>query len=227
MRLTNFGLKCHNLKRFCLKKEEKNFYYFYSMTEYVYPEREYISPKDYVQFNEMMEGYNWDPCTIEDKREFQIVLRNLVSLIIRAPQFLPVYNYAYRMIERVDQEDLEVLDLSVQVEKGWFSACLNLIEKENLYDKLIPWKYKENRSLLRGLNEGAEVMWIVNELNGANKIFSLLMKINPEDQTGARFCAKATELGISHEEFESRFVLDENGDTKFDFEKLEEWYQEK
>ncbi|WP_417266373.1 hypothetical protein [Brumimicrobium sp.] len=92
------------------------------MEEYIYDETKYIKRQDLNDFIDQMSKYDFAPEEIESQSEFNIVFQYLISLILKAPDFLQSYEYAFRMIGQLEP-DKKLLELEKDLEAKWFDAC--------------------------------------------------------------------------------------------------------
>lgn len=196
------------------------------MTEYIYQGEDFISHKDYSYFNETMQKYDWDPVCTEKEGEFKLVLNYLINLIVRAPLFLPAYEIALNMVESKENEEEIDNTLLTLIEQKWFEACGHVVAKDNVFDKIVRYSIVENRPLLKGLNSGAEVMWVVGEFDKAHNLFAKLKELDPDDRMGTRYSVKATKERMEYEEFQEKFTVIHKGEEHVDLEGLKKWYGE-
>lgn len=202
------------------KTEKQN-----NMQEYIYEETKYIKRQDLKDFNDLLLHHEFAPEDILDEVEFNIVFQYLLNLTIKAPDFLPPYEYAFRMIGQMEQ-DKDILDLESDLEQRWFKACEKIAHREDIYSKHVPWGFLENRPLIRGLFNKANNLWKAGKLKQANELFSKILKTNENDNIGARYSVKATGEGMSFNEFEERFTQEDESGSYFKNEELWEWYGE-
>lgn len=193
------------------------------MQEFIYDETKYIKRQDLKDFNDLMLQHEFAPEDILDEVEFNIVFQYLVNLTIKAPDFLPPYEYAFRMIGQMEQ-DKDILDLESDLEKRWFNVCEKIAQKEDVFNKTVEWGFLENRPLIRGLFNKANRFWEAGQFNEAHELFSKIYKTNENDNIGARYSVKATAEGMSLKEFEMRFTTDDG--TGYRASELWEWYGE-
>lgn len=191
------------------------------MQEYFYEEANYIKRQELRDFNKLMLQYEFAPEDILDELEFSIVFQYLLKLTTKAPDFLPSYEYTFRMIGQMVQEK-ELLDLEADLEQRWFNACEKIALKEDIYSKQVLWAYHENRPLIRGLFHKANKLWEAGRIKEAHELFCKIYKTNERDNIGARYAVKATVEGMSYEEFEDRFTI-HNG-SSYKLPELRKWY---
>ena len=193
--------------------------------EFVYDEGLYIKNKDLEEYEDLMMSCDYMPEDIESEDDFNSTLEYLISLTLKSPDFLPPYEFALSML-RLLKENKEVIDLQADVETRLIKACERIAEKENIFDKTVEWAWLENRPLIRGLFHKANQLWEAGKIKEANELFSKIYKTNKDDNIGARYSVKATKEGISFEEFNERFTLENEHGTFFNTETLFEWYGE-
>jgi len=197
------------------------------MEEFIYEERNYIKSKDLKFYAELLSKYEYYPSGIEDEFQFKIVLEYFISLIERAKDFIPAYQYAHSMIDSL-KPNIDVLKEKNDIESKWFEASMRIAEKENIFNKEVAWGWHENRPLIRGIYMGAEKLWKNNEFEKAHELFSKLLKTNENDNIGARYSVKATAERISYDDFEKQFsILHQNGSSYYNSEELGKWFGNK
>jgi hypothetical protein len=194
------------------------------MEEFIYEERNYIKSKDLKFYTELLSKYEYYPSGIEDEFQCKIVLEYFISLIERAKDFIPAYQYAYEMLDSL-KPTKDVLKQINDLEKKWFEASMRIAEKENIFNKEVAWGWHENRPLVRGIYMGAEKLWKNNEFEKAHELFSKILKTNENDNIGARYSVKATAEKMTYEEFEKQFTIKhKDGSSYYNNDALSKWF---
>lgn len=195
-----------------------------NMREFIYEENKFIKRQDLKDFVELMMTCDFMPEELQSNHEFNLTMQYLSNLTIKAPDFLPPYEYIIRMIGELEpNSDLEWIQNDL--EQRWIEACERIAEKEDIFKKSVEWAYMENRPLIRGLYLGAEKLWKDGQFELANTYFKKILKTNPDDNIGARYVVKATDEGMSYDEFCERFTFEDNFGTFYNNE-LTKWYGE-
>lgn len=193
------------------------------MQEFIYEETKYIKSKNLKEYVDLMMECDFMPEEIEDEEEFGFVFHYLVNLTFQAPDFLPPYEYALRIIDLLEP-DKELMALQADLEKRWFGACDKIARKEKIFEKQVPWGWMENRPLIRGLYNKADQWWQQGDFENAHELFSRILKTNTNDNIGARYAVKATGERMSHKDFIERFT-DETG-RFYKNRELSDWLEE-
>lgn len=193
--------------------------------EYVYEEENYIKRKDLKDYSDLMMEFDFAPEEIEDDVEFNMTFQYLVNLTIKAPDFLSAYEDCLRMIACLEPEP-ELVALQKELESKLVASCLRIAEKENIFSKVVPWGWQENRPLIRGLFFEANRLWGEGKIADAHELFSKILRTNKADNIGARYSVKATGEGVTLEEFEERFTYSDANGTYYKNEELEKWFGE-
>jgi len=194
------------------------------MREFIYEENKFIKRQDLKDFGELMMSCDFMPEEIQRDDEFNLTMQYLSNLTIKAPDFLPSYEYVMRMVGALEpNDDLEWIQNDL--EQRWVEACERIAQKEDVFNKRVLWGWQENRPLIRGLYLGAERLWKNGQFELANKHFKKILKTNPDDNIGARYAVKATEEEMSYEEYSERFTFEDNFGTFYNNE-LWKWYGE-
>ena len=114
---------------------------------------------------------------------------------------------AYR--EKGNQEKWrEYADKSFEETKKKFPA----------WPKELRWGYLENREYLRAIEQKAAVSWETGNLAEAEKLYKLLLKLNPGDNQGIRYLLAGMFAGITGDKVDEMF---DEGNEKQDWSKIE------
>lgn len=196
------------------------------MEDFVYDETKYIHKKELEHFEDLMLEYDFTPEDIDNYEEFQSVLLYLLQLTDKFPDFLNPYEYILSMLSLLETSS-ELKELKEDAHTRWIKACERVALKENIYSQTVEWGFIENRPLIRGLFDKANLLWESGKIKQANQLFAKIYKTNPNDNIGARYPLKATSEGMSFEEFENRFTYTDEMGSFYKNEELSEWYEEK
>jgi len=91
------------------------------------------------------------------------------------------------------------------------------LRKFSKWPKELLWGYLENRTYLRALQYRADLFWSDGENDKAIKLFKLLLRLNPNDNQGARYEISALYAGISGDKLNEMF---HEGNEKQNWDKL-------
>ena len=97
-----------------------------------------------------------------------------------------------------------------------------LLTKEHfneLWPSELSWGILENRQYLRAICGFALCFWKDNNMQEAENLFTLLLKMNPNDNQGSRFVMAAMKEGITFEEFDR---IEEKAAEKGDYGLLDQ-----
>lgn len=72
---------------------------------------------------------------------------------------------------------------------------------KGIWPDTLEWGILENRGYLRAIQGLALVLWREHEIEEAKKLFSLILKLNPSDNQGIRYCMAAIYKGMNWGEF--------------------------
>ncbi|MFH1789523.1 MAG: hypothetical protein ABH832_00415 [bacterium] len=86
------------------------------------------------------------------------------------------------------------------------------------WPKTMLWGYLENREYMRAIQEKANLYWEQDKLEKVEKLFRLLLKMNPGDNQGIRFLLAGMFTGISGEDVDD--LVDE-ANQKQDWSKID------
>ncbi|MFT5723428.1 MAG: hypothetical protein ACI9JN_000541 [Bacteroidia bacterium] len=192
--------------------------------EYMYNEPDFISPAGLKEYIHLMQQYDFDVTSIEEP-EIENALILLETLIEKHPLFLPPYEDMLNLIECFESHP-ELDQLKSTITAKWVKSCLELVEKENLENKYLPWGWIENRPLMRGIYMDGHQKWEYKQYKQANKLFKLLLKMNSGDNIGARYAEKATREKMPSDVFNIRFVIEDDSGSYYDSGNLSEWFDD-
>lgn len=195
------------------------------MEDFIYQEENYIKRKDLMDYENLMMKYDFMPEDIQDDNEYNRVFQYLVNLTLKAPDFLQPYEFSLSMAKYLES-DKELTLLTSDLRKRLLEACYRIVDKEDIFNKKVEWGWQENRPLIRGLYFEADQLWKQGEIKKAHELFSKILKTNENDNIGARYSVKATQEGLSHQEFEKRFTYSDEYGSYYKHEELTEWFGE-
>ncbi len=87
-----------------------------------------------------------------------------------------------------------------------------------VWPKKMPWGFLENRQYLRAICDKACVYHIEGNLKEAEKLYRLLLKLNPGDNQGVRYLLAGLFVGLEPQDIDDMF---DEGNEKQDWSKLE------
>lgn len=193
------------------------------MKDYIHDETKYIKRQDLKEFLDAMNECDFAPDEIENEHKFHLVFEYLINLTEKAPYFLQSYEYALAMTEVIEPTK-ELEELQAFLFQKWVEACQFIAAKDEIFGKKIEWGWMENRPLIRGLCHEANSLWMQGEIKEANKLFKNLYKANPSDNLGIRYSIKATDKGMSIDEFHSRFLQTDELSNGYKEKELLKWF---
>lgn len=192
--------------------------------EYMYNELDFITKEDLQTYVNFMLQYDFDVTSI-GQSNIEKAITLFESLIEQHPRFLAPYEDFLRLMDCLESHP--VIDERIStITTKWITSCLELINKEKLENKHLPWGWLENRSLMRGVYADGQQKWEAKQFDEANKQFRLLLKMNPDDNIGARFSEKATRLKMTSQEFERRFIKEDESGSFYVIDDLTKWFEQ-
>ena len=110
------------------------------------------------------------------------------------------------------------------MQKGYDRAINLVLNKNGRFPTSLSWRYVENRHILRIMFNFAALLWLNSDTKNALVIFNRLLKLNPDDNIGARYMIVAILDGVkSLYEFEKMF---DDGNGYSNWEAQEKWFWE-
>ncbi len=108
-----------------------------------------------------------------------------------------------KYIEALNELGLIYFDKNLKISKEYYEKAVELSKAElgGKWPDELRWAISENRPYLRAVQGLSLVFWRNDELVRAKELFSLLLKINPNDNQGIRYCMAATYNGLNWEQF--------------------------
>jgi hypothetical protein len=130
------------------------------------------------------------------------------------------------MLSQFEPSD-ETETLQNDLEQRIIKACEFIAQQDNIFKKKVVWGCLENRPIIRGLILKADKLWDAGQLKEAHELFSKIYKTNPDDNIGARYSIKATKEGMSHAEFNERFVESDGYQAYYKGREIMQWFEGK
>lgn len=91
----------------------------------------------------------------------------------------------------------------IEKSKEYYEKAYQLTKKhfKHLFPNELEWAVTENRQYLRAMHGLGLIFWRKNNFEEAKRLFSLMLKINKNDNQGIRYCMAAILKGLTWEEF--------------------------
>lgn len=106
-------------------------------------------------------------------------------------------------------------------------ATERITDSRGRWPKFMSWGYLENRHLMRALEYYADACWEENNTDEALDIYRRLLRLNPNDNQGARYNILAIRMGLALEEWQKPFEVEEDGKIiGLNALKTSEWFHE-
>jgi len=173
---------------------------------------EYIDKSRYKVQDEYWSILENDSLSIEKREE------KLLNLIQKDADFFDPYislSELYAEQKRA-KEHCEIL------QKG-FDRAINLISRNGQMPSMLEWGFIENRHIIRMIYNYANFVWLVNDREKAYAIFKLLLKMNINDNIGARYAMMAILEGFESPYRLEELFMDEEG-FGLDAFGLDDWF---
>lgn len=106
-------------------------------------------------------------------------------------------------------------------------AVERIVDSKGRWPKSMCWGFLENRHLMRALEYYADVCWEENNTDEALDIYRRLLRLNPNDNQGARYNILAIRMRLAHDEWEKPFEVEEDGEViGLNAFKVSKWFDE-
>lgn len=90
-------------------------------------------------------------------------------------------------------------------------ASERITDSQGRWPKFMSWGFLENRHLMRSLEYYADACWEQGNTDEALDIYRRLLRLNPNDNQGARYSILAIKLGLGLYEWEKPFEVEQEG----------------
>ncbi|MEK6893303.1 MAG: tetratricopeptide repeat protein [Nanoarchaeota archaeon] len=106
-------------------------------------------------------------------------------------------------IEAINELGFIYFDTNINKSKEYYKKAAALSKKElgGEWPGKLEWGVWENRPYLRAIQGLALIHWREYEIEEAKELFSFLLKLNPSDNQGIRYCMAAIYKGLTWEDF--------------------------
>jgi len=112
-----------------------------------------------------------------------IGLRTTLNKLIKEfPDLIEAYNFRHQILHMED--NLVAMDREA---KRAYQAVVDHFFPDDLPEKM-EWIYLENRPILKALYNYAICCWVPREVEKTKEIFEKMLRMNPNDNQGCRFC---------------------------------------
>gem|GEM_PF-2986764 len=119
-------------------------------------------------------------------------VETLQQMIEDFPDFFDPYFYFYEYLINNDY----IIESFVILEDAYDRICLMISDSRGNFPLRLEWAAPENRTLIRLLDNWAEVLWEVGEVPGTLEIYRKLLRSDPADHIGARYKILAIRLNL-------------------------------
>ena len=122
--------------------------------------------------------------------------RKLNALIKEAPDLIEAYNVRHDILQHEDN----ICAQDREAKRAYAAVIEYYFPNEQFPDKM-EWFTIENRPILKAIYNYAVSCWVPREMEKSVELFQLLLKLNPSDNQGARFCLLGILEGMSQHHF--------------------------
>jgi len=209
-----FGVKAPAISQKAFYVENE----LYGMARYEQKSEPYeFIDEDRFEVNEMYFDFLESPVQNDIKKS----IKALKAMIKKDKNFFDPYItlHEYYLMKRDFKKAIKTMEDA-------YHRAMDLIEHKGSFPDTLRWGFIENRHIIRMLFNFAMFLWANSEeKKEALRIFTQLLKSNPNDNIGARYSIVAILEGFgSQEEYEEQFES-KNG-MGLEYEALEKWFYE-
>jgi len=193
-------------------------FWLYGMDDYFDEDEVYeFVDKDRFKVNEMY----WEFIESEDAEDIEKSISILKNIIKKDPDYFDPYITLHECYLENAEPDKAIV---VLVEG--YDRAMDLIMLDGEFPDELLWGFLENRHIVRMIFNYALLMWRLEDIERAVSLMLQLLRSNPGDNIGARYYIVAIlEDFESEEAFEAAFM--EEDEEYLDWQKQEDWFQEK
>lgn len=125
----------------------------------------------------------------------------LKSIIAEDPYFLD----AYVFLSELAEEEGEVGKAKELIEAAYKKALELIVDEKGTWPDVMEWGWLENRPIIRTLIVKGLQLWEGGEGKAAYGLFERLLKMNSNDNAGARYYMLGILTGMNRVEYRERF----------------------
>lgn len=123
------------------------------------------------------------------------IRRYLNALIKEAPDLIEAYNFRHDILQHEDH----IVAQDKEAKKAYQAIVTHHFPDG--FPERMEWFAMENRPILKALYNFAICCWVPREKDKAIETFKLLLRLNPSDNQGSRFCLLALLEGMSQHHY--------------------------
>jgi len=153
--------------------------------------------------HEVMDEY-YELCEIYNGRNTKSIKKRLKELIKKDPNFLDPYLFLYELL----QYENKFSQAEKLLDEAYKRAIRLITDEKSEWPDILEWGWLQNRHIIRTIINKAVSLWEENKTEEALTLLRKLLKTNPNDNPGVRYYILAIRMGMSLEEFETRFDRD-------------------
>lgn len=156
--------------------------------------------KRFVDIDRPVQGIYYDLIEKLDSFDNSRKEKELRKLIMKDPDFLDSYLVLYELFIHLGKYE----KAASLLDRAFGNALRLMVDKNGTWPDELMWGYLENRHIIRTLFNKAVTLWGKNENVLSLFIFRHLLRMNLNDNVGAREYILSIRLGETLDEFERR-----------------------
>jgi tetratricopeptide (TPR) repeat protein len=117
-------------------------------------------------------------------------------------------------------------DAQALLKDAYERAVKRITDSQGRWPKIMQWGFLENRHIMRALGAYANECWSQKDIATALDIYRRLLRVNPNDNQGARYNILAIRMNYEPDELEKKFKVESDGVViGLDAFKMNKWFQ--
>lgn len=160
-----------------------------------------MTPREFVdRDHDVMDDY-YDLCEEYTGRNKKTIKSRLTKLIEKDPDFLDSYLLLFNILE----EEANMKEAEKVLDKAYERAIALITDEDGNWPAILEWGWLENRHIIRTILNKALFLWTQKSNGDALTLLRALLKANPQDNVGARHYILGIRMGMTFQQFETRF----------------------
>jgi hypothetical protein len=133
--------------------------------------------------------------------------RRLKSEMKRLIELDPLFLDPYPVVAGILMAEGKEGEAKALLKDAYERSMRMIVDKDGNWPKKMSWNWFENRHVIRAIQRWAFELWSEGKSSEALEIFRSLLRTNPDDNIGARYCILAVRMGLGPD-YEERFLVE-------------------
>jgi len=150
------------------------------------------------------------------------LLKSMIQLIIKDPDFFDPYIVSADILLRSNK----IKPGLKLIEEAYDRALCLIVDENGKWPKRMSWGFLENRHIMRVIERYAYISWEENSPELALEIYRKLLRVNINDNQGARYAILALRMGLGPD-WDFKFMAKKGQMAGLiDAKKIDDWFNE-